>query len=54
VTQGPWELTLFMDNVFNKLGVMGDLLPEGAVLPGRPRLFVTRPRTTGLQLTRKF
>lgn len=54
VAQGPWQLTLFVDNVFNKLGVIGDLLPEGAELPGRPRLFVTRPRSVGLQLTRKF
>ncbi len=54
VTQGPWQFTLFVDNVFNKLGVIGDLLPEGAELPGRPRFFVTRPRTVGLQLTRKY
>ncbi len=52
--QGPWELTLFVENVFDKLGVIGDLIPEGAELAGRPRLFVVRPRTVGLQLQRKF
>lgn len=54
ITQGPWQLTFFVDNVLNKLGIIGDLLPEGAELPGRPRLFVTRPRTVGVQLARKF
>lgn len=51
---GPWEITLFMDNVLDKLGVTGDLIPEGAELAGRPRLFVTRPRTTGLEVRRSF
>ena len=54
VNQGPWELTLSARNVFNKLGVIGDLIPEGAELPDRPRLFVTRPRTIGLELKREF
>ena len=54
VNQGPWELTLSARNVFNKLGVIGDLIPEGAQLEGRPKLFVTRPRTIGLELKREF
>jgi outer membrane receptor protein involved in Fe transport len=54
VNQGPWELTLSARNVFNKLGVIGDLIPEGAELADRPRLFVTRPRTIGLELKREF
>ena len=53
-SQGPWEVTLFVDNAFNKLGIIGDLIPEGAELPGRPRYFVVRPRTIGLDLRRKF
>jgi outer membrane receptor protein involved in Fe transport len=52
--QGPWELTLSARNVFNRLGVIGDLIPEGAELAGRPKLFVTRPRTIGLELKREF
>jgi hypothetical protein len=52
--QGPWETALFVRNLFDKLGVIGDLQPEGAQLPGRPRLFVTRPRTVGIQVQRKF
>ena len=54
VNQGPWELTLSARNVFNKLGVIGDLIPEGAELADRPRLFVTRPLTIGLELKREF
>ena len=54
IHQGPWELTLFAQNLFDKLGVIGDLIPEGAELPGRPRFFVVRPRTIGLQLRREF
>ena len=52
--QGPWELTLFVQNVLDKRGVIGDLIPEGAELAGRPKYFVVRPRTLGLQLRRQF
>jgi outer membrane receptor protein involved in Fe transport len=52
--QGPWELTLFVQNVLDKRGVIGDLIPEGAELAGRPKFFVVRPRTLGLQLRRQF
>ncbi len=52
--QGPSEITLYVENLFNELGIIGDLLPEGAELPSRPRFFVTRPRTFGLQLRRSF
>lgn len=52
--QGPWQLTLSCRNVFNKLGIIGDLIPEGAEIEGRPRYFVTRPRTIGLELQREF
>lgn len=54
VDQGPWEVAIFARNLFDKLGEIGDLLPEGAQLPGRPRYFVTRPRTVGLQIKRDF
>ena len=54
VNQAPWELTLFVHNVFDKRGVIGDLIPEGAELSGRPKLFIVRPRTIGLQLRRDF
>jgi hypothetical protein len=52
--QGPWETALFARNLFDKLGEIGDLQPEGAQLPGRPRYFVTRPRTIGIQVKREF
>ena len=52
--QGPWEVALFARNLFDKLGEIGDLQPEGAQLPGRPRYFVTRPRTIGIQMKRQF
>ena len=54
IHQGPWEATLYLNNVFDKRGVVGDLMPEGAELPDRPRWFVTRPRTIGLSLRREF
>ncbi|HXA36410.1 MAG TPA: TonB-dependent receptor [Steroidobacteraceae bacterium] len=54
VDQGPWQLALSVRNAFNKLGVISDLLPDGVQLPSRPRLFVTQPRTIGLQLRREF
>jgi outer membrane receptor protein involved in Fe transport len=54
VNQGPWQAAFFARNLFNTLGVIGDLLPDGAQLPGRPRLFVTRPRTVGIQVSRSF
>jgi iron complex outermembrane recepter protein len=52
--QGPWQAAFFVRNLFNTLGVIGDLLPEGVQLPDRPRLFVTRPRTLGIQVHREF
>jgi outer membrane receptor protein involved in Fe transport len=54
INQGPWELALFVRNVFDERGVVSDLLSEGAELEGRPRLFVARPRTIGLELRRDF
>jgi iron complex outermembrane recepter protein len=54
LNQGPWQFAFFVRNVFNTLGIIGDLLPDGAQLPDRPRLFVTRPRTVGLQGSYQF
>jgi outer membrane receptor protein involved in Fe transport len=54
INQGPWQAALFVRNLFDTLGVTGDLLPDSAQLPGRPRLFVTRPRTMGIQVRRDF
>jgi iron complex outermembrane recepter protein len=54
VDQGPWRAGLFVENLFNTLGVIGDLLPDTAQAPDRPRLFVTRPRTIGIQVRRTF
>jgi iron complex outermembrane recepter protein len=52
--QGPWELALFVDNVFDVRGNLGDLLPESGELTGRPRYLITTPRTIGLHLRRDF
>jgi len=54
LNQGPWEFALFSRNLFNKLGVVGDEIGYSGQLPDRPRLFVTRPRSIGLQLHRAF
>jgi iron complex outermembrane receptor protein len=53
-SRGPLELSLFARNLLNKYGEIGDLIPEGAVLSGRPRLFVTRPRTVGIGVKFNF
>ena len=53
-SQGSWEFALFARNVFDSHGLVGDLLPEGAELPGRPRFFVVRPRTVGIQIRLDF
>jgi len=54
VDQGPWEFALFANNVFNRYGNLGDLIPESGQLPGRPRFMVTTPLTVGLHLRRAF
>ena len=54
INQGPWQTALFVRNLFNKLGVVSDLLPDTSNLPGRSRLFVTRPQTIGIQVRREF
>ena len=51
---GPWEFAAFCRNVFNTRGNLGDLLPETGELPGRPRWFITEPRTIGLYVRRSF
>lgn len=35
LNQGPWQAALFVRNAFNTLGVVGDLLPDGAQLGSR-------------------
>jgi outer membrane receptor protein involved in Fe transport len=52
--QGPLELALYCDNVFDTRGNLGDLIPESGELPGRPRWMITTPRTIGLHLRHNF
>lgn len=54
IDQNPWEVALFVHNLFDKLGTIGDLFAETSQIPGRPRFFVTRPRTFGIQVQRNF
>jgi hypothetical protein len=54
VDQGPWELALFGDNVFNRWGNLGQLIPESGQIPGRPRFLTTTPLTLGLHLRWNF
>jgi iron complex outermembrane receptor protein len=54
VKQGPWELAIFADNVFDVRGNLGDLLPESGELTGRPRYLITTPRTIGVHMRRDF
>jgi iron complex outermembrane recepter protein len=54
VAQGPWEIALFGDNVFNRYAAIGQLIPESGQIPGRPRFLTTRPLTVGLHVRRGF
>jgi hypothetical protein len=53
---GPWETSLFVKNLFNATGNLGDEQSETTELqnPLRPRWQITQPRTIGLEVRWKF
>ena len=53
---GPWETSLFVKNLFNATGNLGDEQSETTELqnPLRPRWMITQPRTIGLEVRWKF
>ena len=49
-----WRVTLFVDNLFNKLALLD--LPDSLIfnLADLPRYTVNRPRTVGITATKAF
>lgn len=55
-TMGPWETSLFVKNLLDVRGNLGDEQSETVELqtPLRPRWMITQPRTIGLELKWRF
>ena len=51
---GPWEVNLYMSNLFDKQAALSDYLSDNYSAPNRVRMFTNQPRTTGLSLHWKF
>jgi outer membrane receptor protein involved in Fe transport len=53
---GPWETSLFIKNLFDVRGNLGDEQSETSELqnPLRPRWMITQPRTIGLEVRWRF
>jgi iron complex outermembrane receptor protein len=49
-----WEASLFVKNLCDVRGNLGDEQSEISELPGRPRWMITQPRTIGLDVKRQF
>lgn len=49
-----WETSLFIKNLFDVRGNLGDEQSEISELPGRPRWLITQPRTIGIDIKRQF
>lgn len=49
-----WEASLFVKNLFDVRGNLGDEQSEISELPGRPRWQITQPRTIGIDVKRSF
>jgi iron complex outermembrane receptor protein len=49
-----WEASLFVKNLLDARGNLGDEQSEVAELPGRPRWLITTPRTIGVDIKRQF
>ena len=52
--QESWEASLFIKNLFDVRGNLGDEQSEISELPGRPRWAITTPRTVGIDIKRAF
>jgi len=52
--QESWEASLFIKNLFDVRGNLGDEQSEISELPGRPRWAITTPRTVGIDVKRAF
>jgi outer membrane receptor protein involved in Fe transport len=49
-----WEASLFVKNLFDVRGNLGDEQSEISELPGRPRWMITQPRTVGIDVKKQF
>jgi iron complex outermembrane recepter protein len=49
-----WEASVFVKNLFDVRGNLGDEQSEISELPGRPRWMITEPRTVGIDVKRRF
>jgi len=49
-----WEASVFVKNLFDVRGNLGDEQSEISELPGRPRWSITTPRTVGIDVKRAF
>ncbi len=47
--RGRWEVALVGKNITNEIANLSDVRTIGAEIPGRPRLFVNRPRTVEIE-----
>jgi len=52
--QESWEASLFVKNLLDKRGNLGDEQSEISELPGRPRWMITPPRTIGIDVKKQF
>jgi iron complex outermembrane receptor protein len=49
-----WEASLFVKNLCDVRGNLGDEESEISELPGRPRWMITQPRTIGIDIKKQF
>jgi outer membrane receptor protein involved in Fe transport len=49
-----WEASLFVKNLLDVRGNLGDEQSEISELPGRPRWAITQPRTVGIDVKKQF
>jgi iron complex outermembrane receptor protein len=49
-----WELSLFVDNLFDQQANLADVPSQAIELPGRPRIAINRPRTLGVDARTRF
>jgi iron complex outermembrane recepter protein len=49
-----WEASLFVKNLCDVRGNLGDEQSEISELPGRPRWMITQPRTIGIDVKKQF
>ena len=52
--QESWEASLFVKNLLDVRGNLGDEQSEISELPGRPRWMITPPRTIGIDVKKQF